>query len=376
MADRRVLAIGLDGFELTVANTLMANGDLPALAELHERSARFLLDHGAAKRTGLAWEHISSGLSPSRGGRFAAVSFDSVDYSVWQEGAWFRPFTDRLSSRTVVFDPPYFDLTRAARAQGIVGWGAHDPGIAAGSRPDQLWSEIATRFGAYPAKEWIYGLTWPCPNKTRLMADSLVRAVDKRAEAATWLLTERLPSWELAIVVVSELHSAIEALWHGIDPTHPLHHLPSSTPAGRGLKAVYKAVDRLIGTFARRFSDAVIVTFAAHGMGPNDSDVPSMLLLPELMYRKSFGRSLLHEPRSWLNVGNAVPLLKSNESWSRAVARALGERQTLSKLGHKILRRLSRHSQPSNVAGPCYRVSVDWMPAAMYRRHWPNMTAF
>ena len=386
MADRRVLAIGLDGFEVTVANALMASGDLPALAALHERSARFLLDHGDAKRTGLAWEHISSGLSPARGRRFAAVCFDPLDYSVWQEGAWFRPFVDELSSRTVVFDPPYFDLTRAERTQGVVGWGAHDPGIVAGSRPERLWSEIEARFGAYPAEKWIYGLTWPCPSKTRLMADSLVRAVDARAEAAMWLLSERLPDWELAIVVVSELHSAIEALWHGIDPMHPLHHLPSSVPAGQGLKAVYRAVDRLVGTFVQRFSDATIVTFAAHGMGPNDSDVPGMLLLPELLYRKTFGRPLLREPSSWLNANNGVPLLNSNESWSRAVASALGERQSLSKLAHKVARRLLRHwpahakeaatSSARDGVEPNYRISVDWMPAAKYRRHWPYMTAF
>ena len=45
------------------------------------------------------------------------------------------------------------------------------------------------------------------------------------------LCTERLPGWDLAIMVVSEFHSAIEALWHGYDPAHPLHHLPSVASA-------------------------------------------------------------------------------------------------------------------------------------------------
>ena len=54
---------------------------------------------------------------------------------------------------------------------------------------------------------------------------------------ARWLLAERLPEWSLGMVVVSELHSAIEALWHGIDPDHPLHGLPSSLNARNGVEA-------------------------------------------------------------------------------------------------------------------------------------------
>jgi len=53
----------------------MAAGELPALAELHRRAACFRLDHGPAQRTGLAWEHVASGLTPEAGRRWAAVEF-------------------------------------------------------------------------------------------------------------------------------------------------------------------------------------------------------------------------------------------------------------------------------------------------------------
>src|SRR4029450_2459038 len=64
----RVVVIGLDGLEVTHAERLMAAGELPALADLGRRSARFLLDHGPAQRTGLAWGHVASGLPPGAGG--------------------------------------------------------------------------------------------------------------------------------------------------------------------------------------------------------------------------------------------------------------------------------------------------------------------
>ena len=77
MRTQRVLAIGMDGYEESVERRLIEAGELPALARLRERSVRFLLDHGPAQRTGLAWEHVSTGLSPERAHRWAAVHFES-----------------------------------------------------------------------------------------------------------------------------------------------------------------------------------------------------------------------------------------------------------------------------------------------------------
>src|SRR4029453_6398125 len=69
---QRVLAIGLDGYEVSLASKLIAAGEPPALASLTERSARFRLNHGAGQRTGLAMEHVCSGRSPEAAGRWSA----------------------------------------------------------------------------------------------------------------------------------------------------------------------------------------------------------------------------------------------------------------------------------------------------------------
>jgi predicted AlkP superfamily phosphohydrolase/phosphomutase len=386
LAKRRVLVIGLDGFELSLAEAFLADGVLPALATIRQRSARCLLDHGNAKRSGLAWEHFSTGLSPVDADRFSAVTFNPDTYSVWQDGTSMAPFAAQLPVRTVVFDPPYFDLIRAQAARGIVGWGAHDPGISAASNPRELWSEIEARFGPYPAGEWIYGFSWPCAEKTRVMADRLVEAVETRGRAAHWLLAERLPDWDLAMVIVSELHSGIEALWHGVDPSHPLHDLPSAKPAGAGLKTLYQAVDKLVGALVNRFDDATVVVFAAHGMGPNDADLPSMLLLPELLYRESFRLKLLCEPTSWTSTKNGLAMLTADESWSQAVAQALeGDpsllvpRRAMSRLRRKwraLKRKVAAIATIHDGSGPTHRVDLDWMPATAYRPYWSQMPAF
>src|SRR5438874_11017839 len=116
----RVLIIGLDGFERSFGDRLMADGAMPALAALHDRSANLLLDPVSAVRTGLAWEHFWSGLSPEAAGRRSAVEFDPATYAVWQEGARFAPFFGPLDVRSVVLDPPYVDLRLAPDVNGVV----------------------------------------------------------------------------------------------------------------------------------------------------------------------------------------------------------------------------------------------------------------
>jgi hypothetical protein len=381
-----VLAIGLDGYEPSLGDQLMAAGELPALAHLRRRSARFLLDHGPAQRTGLAWEHVSSGRSPKAANRWSAVAFDPHTYRVWQEGTSLEPFTARLTVPTVVFDTPYFDLNLAPATRGVVNWGAHDPGIELNARPLDLLAELESRFGPYPAKEWIYGIVWSSVERTRAMGEALVRATDLRAEAACWLLHKRLPDWQLGLVVAGELHSAIEGLWHGIDPAHPLHRLPSAGPAGEGLRAVYRAVDRLVGNLTETFSDATIVVFAMGGMGPNRSDVASMALLPELLFRHAFGRPLLREPAAWANANGCLPLLGEDENWSMAVNARIpvhGSHWDLVRgvgahlLPEPVKRAVRRLTEPRpSAAKRALRLPLDWMPASRYQPYWRAMRVF
>lgn len=359
----RVLVIVLDGFEPSLADSLSAQGLAPNWAALKARTARFDLEHGAAAtRTGLAGEHFATGLDPAAANRHAAVDFDPRTYRISQQPTGRAPFTAGLQARTVVFDAAYFDLAQAPNAQGIVNWGAHDPGVPRSARPAALDAELTARFGAYPAEEWIYGFVWQSPEQTRRMGEDLTAAVRLRTQVARWLLAERLPDWDLGVVMVSEAHSAIEALWHGIDPGHRLADLPSAGPAGEGTISVYRAIDELIGELAGAFPDASLVVCSMHGMGTNNSDPASMLLLPELLHRHAFGRPYLGDG-GWTRAADGTPLLAGAEDW------------------HETMWRLAPDSRPAfsrlrdRLAG-CYQTNLEWMPAARYRGFWPRMEAF
>ncbi len=380
----KVLAICLDGYEESLGRELMQAGQMPHLAHLAGRSARYFLDHGSAARTGLAGEHFATGLSPELANRWAAVHFDPVSYAAWQEGTSLTPFPAQLKARTVVCDPSYFDLGRAPQVQGLVNWGAHDPGVASSSRPDSILAEVRERFGEYPARDWIYGTPWSSENRSREMGNRLAESVRVRTEIALWLLAERLPEWDLGIVTVSEAHGVIEGLWHGVDSSHPLHGVASSGAAGAGVRGVYAEMDNLIGRLGTAFPEAAKVIFSMLGMGPNHADVATMLLLPELMYRHAFGRSCFRREGSSAPGLNGCPLLAEGESWDSWIPDGIEDQQhsVLWRIGATVfperLKRILRSAlaQPPKHHGGLTRQSLDWMSAARYQPYWHKMPAF
>jgi predicted AlkP superfamily phosphohydrolase/phosphomutase len=385
----RTLAIGLDGFEISLAERLMVQGDLPVLAARRRVDAHALLDAGADQRTGLAWEHFWSGRSPRAAHRGSAVEFDRTTYTVWQEGARFGPFFHGVARTPVVFDAPYVDLRRAPGVRGIAAWGAHDPGLdRTQSEPRSLRRELQRRIGAYPGEAWLYATPWASPVDARRMGDDLVAAVDARSRAAQWLLAERVDDWDLGVVVVSEPHSAAEGLWHGVDPTHPLHALPSARAAGEGLVDVYRATDRLVGDLVAATDPTTVVVFSMGGMGPNHSDAASMVGLPELLLRWSLGEARLDVPTEWASVPDQVPIgdearVRWSRDWFRDVAPAAPppSRSRAARVGALL---------PAAVREPLQRVraerrrahlppghhDLDWQPATWYADRWPAMRAF
>lgn len=376
-----LLVLGLDGYDPIVGKQLMAEGKLPHLERLAETSAVVDLDHGEAKRTGLAWEHFATGLNPSDANRFSAVDFDPDSYSCIQSGTRLPPFTQDIGRKVVIFDAPYFDLAQSPDTNGLVGWGAHDPGVAPTSKPAAMAKQVRQKFGDYPAKQWIYGHTWPSPENTRRSGEDLTRATRLRAKIAKWMLTEQQPDWELAVVVVSELHSATEALWHGVDPSHPLADAPSASAAGKALVDVYEAVDELVGELLAALPNAGVIAFNMHGMGSNTADVPSMALLPELMYRRHFGKALLQAPSPDPIVGLAMP--PEQEDWSNTMRRYLPHvdadptnkpattRVLTPKIRAQVKKLLAPMLPPRHL-----KLSLGWMPTAWYASYWSDMDAF
>jgi len=388
MTTARVMAICLDAYDAELGDRLIAEGRLPGLARLKAQSARFALEHGSrglARHTGLAWEHFSSGRTPETAGKWSAISFDPNTFRVWQSHATERPFFADLDARCVVFDAPYFNLEDMSAGRGVVGWGGHDIGSSRHAKPDGLIAEMQSRFGPAVDVQTFDRLVYPSVEHTREIGELICRSVRQRGEIAEWLFGERFTDWDVALLGFTEPHDALEILFHGMDSDHHAAHLPSAPVAREGLIAVYEAVSAEIERLMDRFPDASFAIFTMHGMGQNDFDLATTLLLPELMYRMSFGETLFHGRPRWRE--GPSPLLGPGESWNEAVIGAM--RHPIRK---EIPRRLRRganriyelgmralalpRARPAPIPHAEKAFGVDWMPAYQYHRYWPQMDAF
>ena len=162
-------------------------------------------------------------------------------------------------------------------------------------------------------------------------------------------------------MVISEFHSAVEALYHGWDENHPLHGEPSSAAARDGIVGVYEAADRMVARLLDRFPEARFVLFNLHSMGRNDSDVASMLMLPELLYRMQFGRPYMRE---WPLDAQSLPKSPERNGWSGSMIRRLPRAPLFKWAVRRAL------------CGVLGSEPIGWMPATHYQRFWRHMEAF
>ena len=376
MTEHGVLVVGLDGFDIGFARPLLDAGELPVLAGLRDRGASFLLDHGPGSRSGLAWEQFITGRSLETTGRASVVDLRDGEYDVEQAGVKFPPSLGSLDARVVVFDTPYTDLGGMPNARGIVAWGAHDPGAPFTSNPPELRDELAAVVD-YPAHPWTYASPWPSVDATAAMGRALIDAVDVRRTAARWLLTERFPDWDLAIVVTGEAHTAAEAFWHGVDPAHVVHDVPSAPVAYDALVDLYRSLDTMVGDLVEATHPAAVVAFSMGGMGTNNSDATSMALLPELVYRWATGETRLVVPDAWAADPAAPALLDDGQRWDDEVAKCYRPRRSLWRraASNPVTRHLRRTVQrrPLELPPHADADSLSWMPASRYRDRWPEM---
>ena len=408
--NRRVVLVGLDGMETALMDEVIARGEAPTFKRLRETGAWVGLDSGPDHDTGLSWEVAWSGRTCATNNRLSAVEFDPSTYCVLQQGATQIPFWQDIASpgTTIVFDAPYTSTVEADDVVMVTAWGAHDPGYPRASWPTGLLSEIDSRFGPHPACNNDYTIVWNDVERTKRMSQAFVDGAAKRVDVVEWLLA-RYPDWTLLVTVMSEPHGASEGFWHGMDSAHPLAGHPSAAHARDALYAMVRAQDAAVDRLLAATPDAIHVVVSTGGMGTNASDVASMVLLPELLYRNESGKKRLRwrrrlKPANALVAGQRWPA--EIEDRHRHSALRVGFRTHFPATGRlisPILRKVRRVSQDDPAAdGPkpelvawglfdagiqvedrrtpseigTHRTSISWHPATKYCDAWPNMTAF
>ena len=375
-----VVAIGLDAAPLHLIEGWIAQGRLPVLARLFAAGARAPLTGLESYVAEQPWPGFLTSLTPERTGYWAPIAFDPQSYRVRETGAYdFRehpPFYAHCPGlRAVVFDVPQSPLVAGLAGVQVRGWGAHSQMTASDSQPEGLLAELVARHGAHPMYERDHAEPWDVA-KIRWLRSALLEGLRRRVAIGCELL-QREP-FDLFLTVFSESHVAGHSFWHLSQPDHPFWQ---ERPASDPLLEVIESVDAAVGElWAAAPPGARLVLFSLHGMQANALDLPTMVFLPELLYRMSapgrFGlaKGRVGAPLASTAPAQALPFL--DEIWARKhdwnPLRRRARRRGV-RASRRIERRLGSGRGPAN---PEEFPELRFMPATWYGNLWPAMPAF
>lgn len=389
-----VIAIGLDAAEPTLLETWMDRGHLPNLDRVRKQGVYSRLHNtvnyqdrqAEFSTTEPLWVMMATGCLPDKTGFWDTITYDPQDYRIgfepvyggydYQEYPPFYALGDRYKVAT--FDVPVTRVVPDVRGVQITGWGGHHPFYPSASQPAHLLGDIEAKYGKNPVYQKDNGIWWD-----KQYFDWVVKSVDHSVDTRLQICSDLLKQedWDLFLVGFGELHTLGHDLYHHSQPDHPLYSHPrwevEADPLLQGFERVDSAVGQLID---RAPANARIVLFSLHGMAPNLSDLLSMALLPEVMYRYNFPGQVA------LGGGDTTspppPIITKNirNGWSAEIWRLMHASNPLQRLWQnwapKQFLRGSRHG----LLSPYHLMETDselgWMPAMWYRPLWSQMKAF
>lgn len=380
MVKRSVLAIGLDAAEPSLAERWMTEGHLPALARLRALGAYGRLENFPTFVAETPWTTFLTGCSPEQTGFWSQNRFREDSYEIDPVGVYdfekYPPFYALGDQyRVAAFDLPQTTLSNQVNGLQALAWGAHSPMTPSQSRPAALLAEVTRRHGPHPALRQDFATIWSCRSLAALERALLV-GIERRTAICLDLL--RQEPWDLFLTAFGETHAAGHYFWHTDHADHPLHR-PGAAASMRG---VYQAVDRAVGALVAARPDASVVVFSTHGMETGSMDLPSTVILPELLYRWSLpgsyglarGDPSKRPPpavvgpawRSW------VPELWRTKHDPNPVRRFL-RRQVPLRLVARVSRFIGRASVP---VCPLLFGPLGHQPPMWYQPAWSRMPAF
>ncbi len=288
---RRVIAIGLDAADPARIEQWMNEGHLPTLARLRDRGTYARLQTFRTYRAETPWTTFLTGAQRQRTGYWTQIRFRPDGYRVENDKAYdfhnVRPWYEFAPDKRVcIFDVPHARLSEQLNGVQVTAWGAHSPQTETASNPPGLIEELAERYGMHPLLNDDNANVYNLESLKRLHR-GMLEGIRQRTEISLDLLSRE--RFDLFLTVYGEPHVVGHYFWHFGDPDHPLYDRTRGWFDEDPNLEMYRAIDAGIGRICEAAGeDADVIVFAAHGMGPNNMDLTSLVFLPELLYRRAF----------------------------------------------------------------------------------------
>ena len=390
-----IVAIGLDAADPKLIEKWMNEGHLPNISQINESGIYSRLHNSVNYHNGSAefssteplWVMMATGCLPDKTGFWDTVTYEPETYKVGCDAIYggydyqeYKPFYALNEEyRVAAFDVPVTRVCPEVNGVQITGWGGHHPFYPSESQPSTALPSILEKYGDNPVYRKDNGIWWD-KEYFKWVTESVESSVATRAKICCDLIKQ--DNWDLFIAGFGETHTLGHDLYNLSQPDHPLFAQTNQIDSlGDPMLKGYQQIDRAIGEIVAAAPDnANIVLFAVHGMGANHTDLLSMMLLPEVMYRINYpgkaalGRGDLDRP--------APPVITKNirGGWSAEVWRQIYEANPLRKLWstwtHKKFLHGSKHGLLSPYPLLEDNVELGWMPAVWYSPLWSEMKAF
>ncbi|MEM7769127.1 MAG: alkaline phosphatase family protein [Cyanobacteria bacterium P01_A01_bin.37] len=392
-----VIAIGLDSADPVLVKQWMAEGHLPNLKKLMEQGSygyvRNTVNHAEGPTdtcsTERLWSMMWSGCFPDKTGFWDTSKFYPHDYSISREEeevgcdfSEYPPFYAYLDDecRVAAFDLPATGLSDRVNGKQILGWGGHYPFTPSDSLPPQALPDIIKRYGENEVLENDHGF-WSNPKYAEWLYGALKESVKTRTTICRDMLKEE--DWDLFLAAFPETHSGGHDLLHVSLPDHPVYSTYKNqvAPDFVPTRDIYEAVDKGVGEILADAPDnAYVFCFSIHGMGNNVTDVLSMVMLPEILYRFNFPGKVAIAPGNVGEEPGPVITRPIRNSWQGEVWSLQHEPNPVRRFIRTWTPRRFLEPELNGITSPWILesegVNPGWMPAMWYCRRWPEMRAF
>ncbi|MGE0667280.1 MAG: hypothetical protein AB7O49_12045 [Sphingomonadales bacterium] len=372
---RKVLAVGLDAPNHDLLERWIAEGRLPNLRALRERSEVSRVASLKLFSNEHSWIPVLTGQNRDRWDHWLdnwdgrTYRYDEASIFDWLRAPLFYAQGDRC--RVIAFNlvAPIVDGVGGVQ---VSGWASELNECFPESSPPGLFGELLARHGPDPKLGNAHAITNQLSNREGVShtipnlyrpevlkdyADALVRSVERSTDAFLELLEGQ--GWDLAITLYPETHTGGHSLWHLSQP-HPLDAVRRE--GEDPLLRIYQAVDAALARLLRAVGDGVSVVFyTIDEMVPDSLENARAVLLPEFVYRWNFpGKAALAEG----DYGSPppAPRLDYTDHWKHETWRL-----------HTPLGGTALESPAGQEARGD---AMSWCPANWYKRLWPSMRAF
>ncbi len=358
----RLVVVGLDGATFDLIHPWVAEGKLPALAQLLREGTSARLESVLHPFTAQAWSTMVTGGNAGKHRIFDFWERDLQTYGFRLTNASYRALPalwtllSRAGRRTLVVNVPMTFPPEAVNGLLISGWDT--PGLQANfTYPPELKAELAALAGqpyVIVPDDWKFSTA----QRSDLVLAELLREIDVRFTVVQKLLTRE--PWDLCFFVVSALDGASHFLWKHHDATHPLYDAADTARSfsENPMLQVYQRADARLGKLLETLpADVPVLVVSDHGEGPlRDVEIHLNLWLAER------GLLTLRTPHSHRTLAQTA----------RKVAAGLvdwGKHQLYGRISFGTLSRL-RHLWPDRfrtvLSEESFFPGVDWSRTLAY----------